>query len=218
MKNIFNLLENLIGQIDGPDGPTTVFGFTKSDNEQQNSWEAEQEFSCEKDDIILRPLEGIEWNGNFISLGCSKVDVEGIFGNPQVVRQSYYYFQNELRFDFDKKGKLEFIEFLGGVDGCLNPVIYGISAFVCDASEVEQILTEKNAGKVDDSEGEYSKRFQDISVGVYREITLSDVLEMEQEMKADGIPTEGNEDLEADRRRANHWGTIGMGISGYYKR
>ena len=168
--------------------------------------------------IILKPLEGIEWNGNFISLGCSKTEVEGVFGNPQLVGQSYYYFQNELRFDFDKNGKLEFIEFLGGVDGCLNPVIYGISAFVCNASEVEEILTEKNAGEVDDSEGEYSKCFLDISVGVYREITPSDVLEMEQEMEEDGIPTEENEDLEADRRRANHWGTIGMGIAGYYKR
>jgi len=39
MKNIFNLLENLIGQVEGPDGPTTVFGFTKSDNVQQNHCE-----------------------------------------------------------------------------------------------------------------------------------------------------------------------------------
>ena len=218
MKNIFNLLENLIGQVEGPDGPTTVFGFTKLDNLQQNHCETVETFSHEKNEIILKPLEGMEWNGNYVPLGCSKEKVAEVFGKAQVVGNSSYYFQNELRFDFDKKGRLEFIEFLGGMEGLLKPMIYDISAFEHGASEVEQILREKNAGEVDKSEGEYSASFLNISVGVYREIIPSDVLEMEEEMKADGIPTEGNEDLENDRKRANHWGIIGIGTAGYYKK
>ena len=41
---------------------------------------------------------------------------------------------------------------------------------------------------------------------------------MIEKMKADGIPTEGNEDLEHDMQRANHWTTIGVGVVGYYQR
>ena len=41
---------------------------------------------------------------------------------------------------------------------------------------------------------------------------------MIEEMKADGIPTEDNEDLAADMRRANNWATIGVGVAGYYRR
>ena len=59
--------------------------------------------------------------------------------------------------------------------------------------------------------------FSNISIGVYREIRPADVLEMMEEMKADGIPTEDNEDLAADMRRANHWATIGVGVAGYYQ-
>ena len=40
---------------------------------------------------------------------------------------------------------------------------------------------------------------------------------MIEEMKADGIPTEDNEDLAADIKRANHWATIGIGVAGYYR-
>ena len=58
----------------------------------------------------------------------------------------------------------------------------------------------------------------DISVGLYREIRPQDVLEMIEEMKAGGIPVEDNEDLEADKRRAEHWATIGFGVAGYYER
>lgn len=40
---------------------------------------------------------------------------------------------------------------------------------------------------------------------------------MIEEMEADGISTEDNEDVIADMRRANHWATIGVGIKGYYQ-
>lgn len=53
-------------------------------------------------------------------------------------------------------------------------------------------------------------------MGVYREAGPEDIAEMIEEMKADGIPTEDNEDLAADIKRANHWATIGIGGAGYY--
>ena len=64
----------------------------------------------------------------------------------------------------------------------------------------------------------YSCAFLNISVGVYREIVPSDVMEMIEEMKADGIPTENNEDVAEEMRKANHWATIGVGVAGYYQR
>ena len=66
--------------------------------------------------------------------------------------------------------------------------------------------------------GQITYSFLNISIGVYREIRPLDVMEMIEEMKADGILTEDNEDVIADMRRANHWATIGVGIRGYYQR
>lgn len=213
MKNPFKLIEKII---EGPDGPTVVFRL--SENSDDLEVLEENENSDMNKTFILKPLEGLEWDGNLIPLGCTKKDIKSIFGDPEVSQGSFYYFDNELRFDFNKKGKLEFIEFLGGIDGRLKPMIYDIPAFESDASEVEELLRVKNAGDVDDAEGEYSSSFLNISVGVYRDITPSDVQEMIEEMKADKIPTEGNEDLENDKRRANHWATIGIGVEGYYRK
>ena len=54
-------------------------------------------------------------------------------------------------------------------------------------------------------------------MGVYRSILPQDVQEMIAEMEADGIPTLNNPDLERDKLRAEHWETIGIGLSGYYQ-
>ena len=43
--------------------------------------------------------------------------------------------------------------------------------------------------------------------------TVSQVI---AEMEENGIPTRGNPDVERDRRRAEHWETIGIGLPGYY--
>lgn len=86
-----------------------------------------------------------------------------------------------------------------------------------DAETLISLLKQKNDGEIDDTEQGYSYGFLNISIGVYREIRPEDVLEMIEEMKIDGISTENNEDLEADKRRANHWATIGLGVAGYYQ-
>lgn len=211
MKNLFEFIEKIIG---GSAGPTVTFGLERNENDLPTLKKVSKVgVTC-----ILKPLKGLEWNGQLIPFGASKKEVEMVMGNPAIVNKSYYYFENELRFDFDKKGNIEFIEFLGGIDGKLKPIIYDMSAFESSTDELKKLLREKNAGEVDDAEGEYSSSFLNISVGVYRDITPGDVQEMIEDMKADGIPTEGNEDLENDKRRANHWGTIGIGIAGYYKK
>lgn len=67
--------------------------------------------------VIIKPLDCIEFDGKKIPLGCTGEFVESVLGKPSVMGSSYYYFENEIRFDFDRDNKLEFIELLGGMDG-----------------------------------------------------------------------------------------------------
>ena len=57
-----------------------------------------------------------------------------------------------MRILYDKDDKVEFVEFLGGVDGMLKPVIYGVSAFDTNAETLMELLTQKNAGVVRNAE------------------------------------------------------------------
>ena len=168
-------------------------------------------------DIDLIPLVGIVINGAEIKLGASEKDVKAVLGEPYSAgKNSLYFCNNELRFDFNNGG-VEFIEFLGGMDGKLQPTVYGVPAFQTDADELYEILKRNNNGSIDDSEAEYSYGFKEISVGIYREITPYDV----QEMVADshvGNGTVHDEDIDEEMRRASHWGTIGIGVPNYYKR
>ena len=165
----------------------------------------------------LQPLRGIEWNGKVINLGDSKQTVENVLGRPEIMDDSYYFFNSDLRIDFDKSGDVEFIEFLGGMAGELRPEIYGINVFETLAEDVKNVLSAKNNGVVDDSENGYSYAFLNSSIGVYRESIPEDVEEMIAEMEQDGIDTSDNEDIEYEKRKANYWATIGIGKPGYYK-
>ncbi len=167
--------------------------------------------------FTLKPLEGICWNEYSISLENTKKEVEKVLGQPDIVENSYYYFDNELRFDFDNNEKVKFIEFLGGMEGTIQPQIYGVNAFTTEAEELYKTLKEHNVGENVDSENGYSYTFHGISVGVYREIIPEDMEEMIEEMKEEGVQIEGNEDLEVEKKRAYHWATIGIGRSGYYE-
>ena len=167
--------------------------------------------------IELYPLEKVTIDGVSIDLGMERPAVEAILGRGEHVGERYYFYDSEMAINYDQNGKVEFIEFLGGIDGSLHPFIYGVPAFEMPADELTALLREKNRGEIDDSEEGYSYAFLNISVGVYREIRPTDVAEMIEEMKADGIDVEHNADLAADIRRANHWATIGIGVSDYYR-
>lgn len=166
--------------------------------------------------IEIYPLEKIVIDGNPIYLGMKQSAVEAAIGKGQFVRGRYYYYGIDMAIDYDEDKKVEFIEFLGGIDGSLRPVIYGVSAFDTPADELADLLRQRNDGEVNDTERGYSLAFMNISVGVYREILPSDVMELIEEMKANGISTEDNEDIAKDIRKANHWATIGIGVAGYY--
>lgn len=170
-----------------------------------------------KQDICkLLPLVGMEWNGQSIRFGDGRETVEAILGAPQTARSSCYYFENELRFDFDAAGSLEFIECLGGPDGAVQPEIYGTKAFQRKADELLELLTVRNDGPIDDREAEYSYAFLNISVGICRDTTPADVEEMVRELSRIDLTTLGHVNLEEENRRANHWATVGIGRKGYY--
>lgn len=169
-------------------------------------------------DVEIYPLEKVVLDGIPIYLGMNQSAVEAAIGKGQLVGKRYYYYDNDMAIDYSDHKTVEFIEFLGGIDGSLHPVIYGVSAFDLPAGELTDLLRQKNDGEIDDSEQGYSFAFLNISVGVYREIKPSDVIEMIEEMKADGIPAKDNEDVAEQMRKANHWDTIGIGISDYYRR
>lgn len=122
-----------------------------------------------------------------------------------------------MAIDYDVDMKVKFIEFLGGFDGVLLPVIYGISAFEVFADNLKNQLSQKNGGEFVDPERGHCYFFTNISVGIYREITPSDVDEMIKEMEAEGISAENNDDIAIDIKKANHWSTIGIGVADYYK-
>lgn len=168
--------------------------------------------------LELLPLEGLRLGDQLLPLSASKEQAAALLGPAEEFQgDQWYYAESELRLDFDQSGRLEFIEFLGGLEGTLQPTIYGLSAFQTGADELIEELTRHNDGPVDDSEQGYSYAFLNISVGVYRSILPKDVQEMIEEMEADGIPTLNNPDLERDKLRAEHWETIGIGLSGYYQ-
>ena len=168
--------------------------------------------------IILFPLIGMEYDGLSIRFGDGEEAVTRVLGEPVARRGSRcYYCDHELALDFDSMGELEFIEFLGGVEGSLRPTIYGKDIFAADADELLSILLERNGSDVDDSEAGYSYALRRLSIGLYREITPEDVNAMLREMLNVDLTQLGGLDIEQEQRKAHHWATVGLGRPGYYK-
>lgn len=168
------------------------------------------------EDIVIIPLNGVRMGGGEIRLGCTADELKVTLGEPELVdKNRLYYFGSELRVDFGEDGKAEFIEFLGGTDAALQPSIYGVPAFKTGANELYGILAEKNGGGIDDSENGCSYAFLNISVGVYRESIPENVEKMIAEAESEGFPMSA-EDIAAERKKAEFWATIGIGIAGYY--
>ena len=103
-------------------------------------------------------LEKITIDNKEIMLGMNINEVQKLIGIPDRVFSNcdgesgrHYYFDSELGLDFDESGLLEFIEFLGGIDGNLRPYLYGVSAFETSADELLKMIMEQD-DEVDDSE------------------------------------------------------------------
>lgn len=110
---------------------------------------------------------------------------------------------------------MKFIEFLAGIDGKLQPQIYGVSAFKENADDLYEVLEKKNNGRIDDGEAGYGYGFLEISVGICRQRMPQDVQEMIEEAQEEGNPMDA-EDMSDEMRKASHWDTIGIGVRGYY--
>lgn len=173
-------------------------------------------------DIKLYPLDKAEIDGKTIYLGMDKNALFEVLGESEEFHtawdsdnERHYYFDGELAIDLDDENKVEFIELLYGIDGELQPIIYGVYAFQEDADSLLELLREKNNGEID-YESDHSYGFLEISVGIYRESIPQDVIESIQEAKDKGSPLD-DEEIEEEMRRASHWDTIGIGVKDYYR-
>ena len=165
--------------------------------------------------VEVIPQVGVVVDGKTVQLEDRRENVEQILGAPSGSRwNSLYYFDNELRVDFDEEGRVEFIELLGGPEGKLQPVVFGMEAFQADPDAVAALLEEKNDWDVIDGEHGHCLQFLKLSVGLYRESVPENVAEMIAEAEADGHPL-SEEDIEHEKRRT-HWATIGVGTEDYY--
>ncbi|MDD5936507.1 MAG: hypothetical protein PUC65_13275 [Clostridiales bacterium] len=164
--------------------------------------------------IEINPLENVVIDGKVVELGMKKNQVISILGKGELSNRHYYY-GNELAIDYDKNDSVEFIEFLGGMEGTLHPVIYGIPAFECNADELCEVLKVHNNGEIVDIEDGFSYGFVQISVGIYRTATPESIKRDIEEMKRDGVYDQ--EYVDEESMKANHWATIGIGKANYYK-
>ncbi len=166
--------------------------------------------------IEICPLDKVVFDNISIRLGMEKAAVELALGAGEAIGNRYYYFNGEMAIDY-RENKVDFIEFLGGLDGKLKPAIYGVSVFDTNAAELVAVLKKNNNGEICDDENGYSYQFSNISIGVYREAIPDEITEMIEEAKNDGNPM-SDEDIQYEMKRANYWATIGCGAVGYYQR
>ena len=162
----------------------------------------------------IYPLEKVVINGIAVCFGMAQSEVEFLIGAGQKIGNRYYYCNGEAAIDYNEN-KVEFIEFLGGIDGVYQPMLYGISVFHTMAEELLEILKIKNNGNICDKEDGHCYLFSDIAIGLYREATPKELSEMIEEAAAFGNPMSSDE-IEYESKRANHFATIGIGIAGYY--
>ena len=169
--------------------------------------------------LHLEPLKGIDITGiGFLAFGQSTHEVEQLLGAPSRAHGAqWFYDELELRVDFNGEGKVEFLECIYG-PFCekVIPVLEGYRVFELPGEELVALLTNKNNGSIDDSEAAYGYSFLDISVGIYRDATPTDLSKTMEEMKAAGTYEDNKEWLEEDWKKANHFWTIGIGEKGYY--
>ena len=166
--------------------------------------------------IHIYPLDKIVFDNISICFGMEKSAVELALGAGEAIGDRHYYFNSEMAIDY-RENKVDFVEFLAGIDGKLKPTIYGVSAFDVNAAELVDVLKANNNGEICDDENGYSYSFSNISIGVYREALPDEIEEMIEEAKSDGSPM-SDDDIQYEMKRANHWATIGCGNIGYYKR
>lgn len=163
----------------------------------------------------VTPLVGIEWEDKCLRLGDTEEQVRAVLGEPES-GEDFFYFDSDLAIRFDENQTVAFIEFIGGIDGAIQPEIYGVRAFEEDADMVFGLLREKNGDAIDDSEADYCYAFLNTSVGVYRDSTPKDVADMILEIQKKGLDPATHENVKLEKKLAQHWSALGIGKQGFY--
>lgn len=70
-------------------------------------------------ELQILPLEGISINSSVLAFGMTRAETEMMLGAGEAIGPRCYYENGELAIDFDTDNRVEFIEFLGGIDGQL---------------------------------------------------------------------------------------------------
>lgn len=166
--------------------------------------------------VKLMPLNGIEIEKiGTIKFGDSKELIEEKIGIASDEHEGSLYYDNlEMRFDFDEKSLLEFVEILGPYCEYISPEIYKINPFKLTANELIKTLSLNNNGKIDDTEAPHCYAFLGSSVGVWREVTDTEVKKEIKEARDNG---EYEQWMEDDLEKSKYFWTIGLGAKDYYK-
>lgn len=172
-------------------------------------------------EITFIPLKGVHIKGvGNINFGESISAIKEILGSPEQIDNQFYYYNSELRIDFNEYNKVAFIECLATDN--IKLIIYEKEALKLEGNELISLLKSKNKNKINDTEGKYAYYFFDINVGIYRESTPNSIYEMIHEMKNNGTYEDNKNWLEDDYKKSKYFNTIGIGIgigignSGYY--
>ncbi len=170
--------------------------------------------------VRIEPLIGIHIDTvGSLSLGASKKEVQALLKEPSKGSNAnqFYYDDYEVRMDFDKQEKVEFIEFIyGPYPKHIKLNLYGIDPFAVDADALIALLEERNNGAINDDEAKFAYAFLNLSLGIWRDATEENVQESIDELIANGEYEENKEWLLEDLEKSKHFWTIGIGVKDYY--
>ncbi len=171
--------------------------------------------SCQA--VAVTPLEGIRWAGGALRFGDTFEQVRAVLGEPEDADHIFYQ-GSDIAVRFDKEGRVECIEFLGGADSTLQPKLFGIYPLRADADTVYQLLHGQNGDDIDASQAEYRYAFCTLGISLYRDSTPQDVENLIQEVRDSGREPNTDEDVALERWQASHWSALGVGKPGYYQK
>lgn len=175
--------------------------------------------------VLVKPLEGIFWGDKSILLGEGRRNVEKTFEDMNFKDKSdgagklcFYLFNNNVRIDFDKNDRIEFIELLGGFNTKMHAIIYSVDVFKSNAEELVELFKKHNNGEIEDSENGYCYTFKNISVGIWRESTPESLAEFIKKMCNDESIDKKivEEKIKEEMVKVDYWATLGIGVQNYY--
>ena len=167
-----------------------------------------------KECIIFNPHRGIAWSNGEIFLGDSEDKAQEILVNYEKYGNSYYFTSYDLRVDVDENHTIEFMEFSGNQFGRIQASLCNVFVMEHEVPEVLRQLEQYSL--IEERENGHMYVLTGLNVALWRERTEADVEEFIADMKADGIPVEGNADVEEEWKLAKHFQTVSIGRKGYF--